>query len=253
MSALVAVASDGSDLSHARGPLLPELRDLAAALRSLADLDAVVVPVATHGELQLGETLRRLPEEIGAIFLTHTDPVRACAAQRAPDGAGGRLVVTDQDMTAVVLTAAVLTVARRAGTSPGECRVTIIGADLLPGLRRLLATAGFTDVALWSPADHRHDPGRATAVIDLLGSVRLLGRGALIRRGGVSALLALPGLLSAALDADARVIPAEVHLACARGVASVTPSNRLLPCRTDARLVRAVAEAAREALVTSSG
>lgn len=254
MSVLVAVASDGSDLSHARSRPCRNCAIWRRRLRSLADLDGVVVPVATHGELQLGENLRRLPEEIGAIFLTHTDPVRACAAQRALDGADGRLAVTDQDMTAVVLTAAVLTAAHRAGTSPGECRVTIIDADLLPGLQGLLAVAGLTDVTPWSPADQQqHDAGHATAVIDLPGNVRSLGRGALIRRDGVSALLVLPGLQRAVLGAGIQVVMAEVYLACARGVASVAPSNRLLPDRPSAQLVRAVAEAARAALVTSSG
>lgn len=80
---------------------MSQLRDLAAQPATLSDLDVLAVPVVAHDDRQLGENLRLLPEQIAAVFLTCTDSSRAGEARRVLKRPGGRLVVTDQDTTAV--------------------------------------------------------------------------------------------------------------------------------------------------------
>ena len=77
VATVVPVAGDGSDLSRIHRPLTSQLRDFAARLASLSDLDVLAVPVVAHDDRQLGENQRLLPEQIAAVFLTCTDSARA--------------------------------------------------------------------------------------------------------------------------------------------------------------------------------
>lgn len=113
------------------------------------------VPLSVHAQDagQLAARLGELPDDIGAIYLTHTDPVRARAAQRSVHEAGGVAVVTEQDSTAVALSAVLLTVLARVDRAPRSSQVVIAGAQSMPLLADLLMAAGIGDIISWNPAD----------------------------------------------------------------------------------------------------
>ncbi|KAA2247318.1 hypothetical protein F0L68_40150 [Solihabitans fulvus] len=264
VSAAVAVVSDGSALStgHDRLPLLPALGGCAALLRELAGLDAIALPVAAADARQLAASLRSLPVDIGAIALLRTDPARARAAQQALRAAGCVPVVTEQDTTTVALTAALLTALRRTDTPPRASRVVVAGAARVPGLTRLLMAAGVGDIVSWDTTDAVAFPlsriaRGATAVIDLVDRAAALAHSAswhdpvtVIAPDGESPLLALPGLLTAAVSAPAPLrdggedVEVELAMACVRVLMEATPPDRLLPELSTPGLSAAVARAA---------
>ncbi|MPZ81766.1 MAG: hypothetical protein GEV28_15710 [Actinophytocola sp.] len=258
----VAVASDGSALHHrGRYPhpasVRPLLRDYAAMVHTLTGLRALPLPVHADDSGQLAARLRELSDDIGAIYLTHTDPARARAAQQAVHDAGGPVVVTEQDTTAVTLTAVLLTVLARVDRAPRTSQVVIAGAQTMPALPDLLMAAGIGDIISWNPADRTGFPlpivtRDADAIIDLLGGATDIARAAADRpQLAVIApdepddhLLAVPGLLRALTESAHPVLTIEVLHGCARAITAATPPARLLPELTDADLAGAVADAA---------
>ena len=73
-------------------------------------------------------------------------------ADERSDQAGGRPVLTDEDITAIALTAAALVYLRRLGRDPHRSRILIADARHLPILSPLLVAAGFPDISLWNRA-----------------------------------------------------------------------------------------------------
>ena len=258
----VAVVSDASALHHrGRRPhpasAQPLLRSYAAVVHTVTGLRAVPLPVHAQDAGQLAaRLLGELPDDIGAIYLTHTDPARARAAQRSVHEAGGVAVVTEQDSTAVALSAVLLTVLARVDRAPGSSQVVIAGAQTMPLLADLLMAAGIGDIISWNLADRTGFPlpvvaRDADALIDLLGGASDITRAAANRPHlAVIApdepddhLLAVPGLLRALAASAHPTLTLEVYLRCALALAAATPPGRLLPELTDAGLTAAVADA----------
>lgn len=200
--------------------------------------------------------LHGLGLDVGAVFLARIDPERTAKARRV----AARLpVITDQDTTAIALTAALLTSLTRAGRSPQVSRVVIAGANTMPMLGRILLIAGIGDVTTWNPADALAFPLRriaagADAVINLVGGG---GRYAWPRHGVPAVivpdpardpLLALPGLLQVLTRQPGAKLTLDIHHACARALAAATPPGQQLPRRPDPTLVQQIADATAQAL-----
>lgn len=247
--------------------VLAALKADVRALRELAGLSAVPVALTATDAAQLSAGLRSLPTEVTAVFVTGTDPVRARTAQRDLACTGGIPVVTEQDTTGIALAAAVLTTLARVGTTPHASQVVIAGADQLPLLTPLLIAAGIGDLVSWNQADAIGYPlaaltQRASVVVDLLGAVSTLTRAfgedvplpVIALDDPVARLLAVPGLLRAIRHMAAVRTWADplhhldLHYACARSLAALTPVDRLLPDMADPDLADAVARAATDVL-----
>lgn len=203
----------------------------------------------------------QLPPDTGAVVLigAHDAPT-----SRPADAAGRSPMLTEQDIAAIAVTAALLTCLSRRGRAPRASRIVIAGADALPMLCRLLVAAGVGDITTWKKQDAVAFPLRrvaegADAVIDLLGMWPTDEHASLGSEPAVitpdtqrDPLLALPGLLRAVIRAPeaAREIGlnVEVHLACALALVMATPSDQHLPSVPDRGLVDRVAEAATQAL-----
>lgn len=267
----VAIAGDGSGR---RGPQAQDPSDVLAALKAdvrmlgeMAGLPAVPVALTARDAAQLSAGLRALPVEVAAVFLAGTDPARARAAQRDLACTGGIPVATEQDTTAIALAAAVLTTLARAETTPQASQVVIAGADQLPLLTPLLIAAGIGDLVSWNQADAIGYPlataaWRASAVVDLLGAASTLTPAfgedvpvpVIALDDPVARLLAVPGLLRAIRHTAAAGVWADplyhldLHYACARALAALTPVDRLLPEMADPDLCEAVARAATDVL-----
>ncbi|GAA0637640.1 hypothetical protein GCM10010174_69300 [Kutzneria viridogrisea] len=258
MTAEVAVVSDGSAIPDASPPAtLPLLQDYAELVREHAGLSAV--PLAVDSA-RLAAELCALPKRFRAVFLTHTDPERAFQVQRAVAKAGGPLVITDQDTTAISLTASTLTTLARRGRSPSDSRVVIAGARQLPRLCVLLLAAGVGDIVSWNECDAPVFPLHrvswdADALICLLdtttGAATAIEppRHVLVTTADPAChLLALPGLVQAVLRSPVTSLEVEVLRACAMALAAATPPGRRLPELTEPAVTRAVAYAATYAI-----
>ncbi|AHH98816.1 hypothetical protein GCM10010174_66670 [Kutzneria viridogrisea] len=193
-------------------------------------------------------------------MLTHTAPALARAAQQALHAVGGLPVVTDQDTTAIALTAAVLTAVTRADRTPSASTVVIAGTERMPGLCALLIAVGVGDIVSWNKADAHafplyHVARGADAVVDLLGGTRELAEVAEHSRRTVIApdnpashLLALPGLLTALVQTPEPVLDVALYRVCALALAASTPPGRLLPDLTDPAVTDNIAHAATHTL-----
>jgi malate dehydrogenase (oxaloacetate-decarboxylating) len=263
----VAVVSDGSALTHrglagGGGSVEAVLRHWAALIHQCTGLAAWPVYLAAGNAADLSIGLRRLPADIGAVLLIHTDPAHYSAATESKQAGGSqRRVVTDRAMTATAATAALLTTLRRRGLSPGRSRVVIAGAAIMPMLRALLLAAGFGCVTSWDRRDAPTFPLRwitrnADAVVDLLGCTRELAEAAsdhpeliVITPDQTSwTLLALPGLLRAAATAQDPTFDIAGYHACALALVAATPPGRLLPDPRDPALISTVEQAATGAI-----
>lgn len=200
--------------------------------------------------------LPALPPGTRAVLLVRATPERA---QKARDSVVGVPVLTDQDTTAIALTAALLTTLTRAGRTPQASRVVVAGANTMPMLNPVLLTAGVRDITTWNPADALAFPLRriaadADAVINLVGGG---GRFAWPRHAAPAVIvpdpardpvLALPGLLHALVQhPHARLTP-DVQHACAVALSAATPPGEQVPRRADDALTRQIADAATFAL-----
>ena len=157
---------------------------------------------------------------------------------------GGLPLLTEEDSTAIALTAATLTYLRDVARDPRVSRVVIAGAVSMPVLAPLLFTTGICDIALRNRAHARTLPLRRVArdadvILDLLHGDPSLAELALDRPEGSvltlcppnSQFLAAPGLLRAL--AERPITPVELGIdtyrACALALAAATPPRRRLP------------------------
>lgn len=243
----VAVVSDGSDFHrdpHAPS-VLTDLLATAAWLRERAGMAATALLVTADNAEELIVGLRRVAPDLSGVYLVHTDPDRALAAQTAL--AETLPVVTERVATAVALTAATLTMLARAGVSPAAGRVVIAGAERNPVVAALANAAGIGEIDSWGLDEDAHDvalrtvPGRGAVVVDLLDAAahrRRLDSLAVtppviaVDEPGV-ALLALPDLLTAARISGRPPGRAEC-LACAYALVGRTGSDQVLPGLPDA-------------------
>lgn len=137
----VVIVSDGSGLRHQGPPRLrvqPTLRAYAALIKDLGGPHAVSQPVTARSNRELIDSLQTLPADTGAVYLAHTDPERGFVAQRVLSEAGGPPLITDQDTTAIGLTAELLTALMRAEHQLATSYVVVAGADAMPNLCPLL-------------------------------------------------------------------------------------------------------------------
>lgn len=224
------------------------LRRYATVIEDLAGLSTRVFPT-DYG-------LRGLRLDVGAVFLARTAPDRMLQVR---DSMTGTPVITDQDTTAIALTAALLSTLTRAGRAPHASRVVIAGAHAMPMLRPLLLIAGIGDVTTWNPADAftlslRRVAEGADAVINLFGGggrfawPRHTAPAVIVPDPARDPLLALPGLARAfTRHPDAR-LTVEVQHACALALAVDIAPGEQLPPRPDRVLVDRIADAATRAL-----
>ncbi|MBE8522392.1 hypothetical protein ILP97_33715 [Amycolatopsis sp. H6(2020)] len=218
--------------------------EAARLLTGLTPLRAVArtVPRDTAG---LITAIRALDTD--AVFLTGADRVAARTAQLAL--AGERTVFTEEDTLAIALTTAVQVALLRRGRTLADARVLVAAPSALPLLIPVLLAAGTADIMLWHPADAVAFPLAELArdvdvVVDPLGHHEPGPGPALVTPGDpVAPLLALPGLLrDGPRTGDPQAHP-DVHAACARALAGLTPVDRLLPELADPDLASRVAGA----------
>jgi malic enzyme len=260
-TASVAIVSDASGPGHQPpgASVWAAVVEAAGLIDRLTGLPAVPLVVEATGDAeQLARRLRGLPPEVRAVYLTGTEPGRAHQVQRHVHEADGPSLLTEQDATAVVLTAALLVRLTRAHRAPQACQVIIAGARALPPLPSLLVVAGVGDVISWNPADRASFPlpalaRHAHALIDLLDGTADVTQAianhphlAIITPG--ECLLAVPGLLHTLAAAAHPVLTVDVLHAAAAALTALTPPAQLLPELTDPDLTRAVADAATRVL-----
>ena len=262
----VAVISDGSadmsaemsaELAEPRGALGLVLRRYAALIRETAGLTTHVVTLETSTPAGFAglfsAALAGVGDEVAAVFLPHTDPARARLVASSPTGP---LVLTEWDSTAIALTATLCTTLAGAGRTAGASRVVIAGTERLPMLAPLLVAAGVGDLTAWRASDAAGFPLRrvaagANVVINLLGELPAI---AALRAdhpdlvvitpdAGRDPLLALPGLLRAAVLAPRLELDIEVAYAAALALVMATPPLATLPPGPDRGLSDQVADA----------
>ncbi|RJQ80720.1 hypothetical protein D5S17_06665 [Pseudonocardiaceae bacterium YIM PH 21723] len=210
----------------------------AQTIAGLCGLPAHMVPVKPGDLRGVEAALTSLPAGIGTIFLMGAEP-RMAAPIRAL--AGGIPVVTSQDVTAIVATAAALSAIAQSGRRLVEARVVIAGARSQPLLSTLLAIAGIRDITLWNltdgPTFPLHQVARDTdLVIDLTDQAETLHRLPEPERPAVvtpdqerDLSLVLPGLLPALAAHPQADFTLNVHYACALALLMATPPDHRLP------------------------
>ena len=254
----VVIVSDGSaspaPAAAGRRSLAARLREEAAIISRLTALTVTTTPVsAADDESTLIDAIQRTGG-VGAIFLTGVEAGRAEATRRAVDEQGGPVVVTDQDATAMAVTASLLPALARAGLEPGHSRVVITGAPTAPLLRPLLITAGIGEIDSWNAWDATNFGLKrlvygADAVIDLIGraSHKLHFDRAqpiiISPSPRIDASLSVPGLLAAVLRCSARKVDTRLYYECALTLVASTPPDRLLP-EPGSHLAESIASAA---------
>ena len=280
----IAVIGDGTGRGQPEPPEWPleaRLAGDADVIQGLARVPTVVA-VATSSDTtaQFATRIQQLPARASAVFLTRTDPARARTVQHLVEQTGERrLVLTEDDATAIALAAAAGVYLHRLGRDPRRCRILVAGAEQMPILSPLLLASGFHDIMLWNNADGTWFPLRRAArdadvVIDLQrgdpplaatapskdpGPIELdLDRpeGSVItRRGCVARTLVAPGLLRALTEHPPEALPLGPHRGlglyrvCAQAAARATPPRRLLHDQAlDCALAAAIADAITAAL-----
>ncbi|WNV84857.1 hypothetical protein [Umezawaea sp. Da 62-37] len=224
------------------------LHRYATVIEDLAGLSTRVIPT-DYG-------LHAVRLDVDIVFLARTSPERM---QRVRDLAAGLPIITDQDTTAIALTAALLTTLSRAGRAPHDSSIVITSAHTMPTLCELVLMAGIGDITTWNPVDAFTFPlpriaSGADAVVNLVGSggrfawSRHAAPAVIVPDTGRDPLLALPGLLLAfARHPDAR-LTIDIQHACALALAAGTPAGEQVPRRPDHPLVERIADAATLAL-----
>jgi hypothetical protein len=247
----VAVLSNASNFHREPGrSALTGLLGIAALLRTHTGLTATAQLVTADDTEELVTALRQAALDFpGGIYLVHTDPARASAAQAALTGTAA--VITDQQTTAVTLIAAALTTLTRAGAARAAGRLVIVGAEQNPLVAALAVAAGIGEIDSWGPDDAHNFPMgtlscRGAVVIDLLGVLGPAGptthrwpgdapdspTPVLAVEQTTSALLALPALLAATRHSG-RPPDLGGHLMCAYALMECTPPDQVLPALSD--------------------
>ena len=159
-------------------------------------------------------------------------------------GSKGLPVLTDQDATAIALTAAVLSAVADGGPrAPVQGKVVVAGAHYLPILPALLAAAGVADITVMYGAG---------AVVDLVGALPdwvaedRHSTTAVITRGGArTAPCVAAGLLRAAVRDPDTTFDIATYLAAARALTTAPPPDLPLTQRKAHVLTNDVADAIR--------
>ena len=231
---LLTVAGDQAGPARETARLLTELTPLRALARTVPGDPAGLITA-----------IRAMDAD--AVFLTGADRAATRTAQLAL--AGELTVFTEEDTLAIALTTAAHVALFRRGRTPADARVLVAAPSALPLLIPVLLAAGTADLMLWHPADAAAFPLAELArdvdvVIDLPGGHEPGPGPALVTPGDpVAPLLALPGLLQdGPRSGDPQAHP-DVHAACARALAGLTPVDRLLPELADPDLASRVAAA----------
>jgi len=240
---VVAVVSDGSTFLEQATALRLVLRRYAALIHHLTALPTRVIVLDADSPEQFAalysDAVEGMDSDVAAVFLTHTDPHRTRLVQQVKTVP---VVVTDHDTTAIALTAALWTTLARAGAAPQSSRVVIAGTDTMPTLGPLLVAAGVGDLTGWRTSDAAAFPLRIVAkdadvVINLLGESPL-PRGLRTDRPDLAVLtpnwsrdplLAVPGLLRAAVLIPGVKLDVEVAHDCALALVMATPPEQDLP------------------------
>lgn len=257
-----AVVSDGSALRDRAGAVGLIVREFAEHLGALARMPVRPVTVEAADATQLAAGIRALPADVGPVLVTHADLERTRLVQQELRDSGGPLVLTDQDATAIALTAAVLAAVAERPRALRAGKVVVAGAQHLPTLAPLLAAAGIADITTWNVADAvafplQHVVYGADAVVDLAGA--LPGRVAedrhaeiaLITRGSaLTAPCAAAGLLRAALRDPAATFDLGTYRAAARALTSASAADRPLTQRNAQVLTDRVTDAVRSPIDT---
>jgi len=250
-------SADPTELDHPRGALGLVLRRYAALIRETVGLPTHVRTLQDGGPAQFAglfsAALDGVGDAVAAVFLPHTDPARA---RLVVSSGTGPLVVTDRDSTAIALTARLCTTLAGAGQAPAASRVVIAGAERLPMLSPLLVAAGVGDLTAWQSKDAAGFPLRRVAagadvVINLIGEQPAIAgmRAAhpdlvvITPDPGRDPLLALPGLLRAAVLVPRFELDVEVAYAAALALVMATPPLATLPRGPDRGLSDQVADA----------
>lgn len=241
----MAIVSDGSMFRRDLGAsVLSSVLNLATLLREHAGIATTAALVTAEDDHQLGCELRRLTADVGGVYLTHTDPGRAHATQNAL--AGEVSVITEAQATAVVVVAAIANTLARAGTTPDNAHVVIVGAERNPLVAALTAGVGIGEVTSRGAGDAQEFPlnalaRRADVVVDLMGEApRHAGLGAadgppvIAVDDSTVPLLALPGLWAAIATSRSPAGHADC-LAAALDLAAAAPAEQLLPDLSEPR------------------
>lgn len=258
----VAVVSDDSAPGSDRQgrPIGAVLAGDVALLERLAQVPVIAHRVTEPDIEEFVTLIGQLPDSAAAVFVTRTDPARARMVQRRLEQAGGPPVLSDEDSSAIALTAATLAYLSRIGRDPLSARILVAGASSMPILTPLLIVTGFPDITMWNSADAPRFPlsraaRDAAVVLDPLpcatdAAELAIDRpeGSVISCNGLDdRLLAAPGLLRALVEHPPGTFDLGVGLyqICASAVAAATP-RRYRP--TDLFHVRGIADAIAAAL-----
>jgi len=251
-----AVVSDGSGLRDRAGVVDLIVRGFAEHLSALARVPVRPVTVEAADAAQLAAGIRALPADVGPVLLTHADLERTRVVQQDLRGSGVPLVLTDQDATAIALTAAVLAAVADRPTALRIGKVVVAGAQYLPILAPLLVAADVADITTWNASDAvafplQHVVYGADAVVDLVGALPgwvAKGRHAeivVITRGFArTAPCAAAGLLRAALNDPAVTFDLATYRAAAQALISALTVERPLTQQNARVLTGRVTDAA---------
>lgn len=132
------------------------VRRCVVALEELTRLPVQTVQTVRldpAGRLDLVGTSARHGGPIAAVVLLGGAAEQAARMQAERAAMGAPVVVSGQDASAIVLTAATLISVNRRRRGTGTARVLVAGANRLPGLCPLLMAAGVGELTIWNTAD----------------------------------------------------------------------------------------------------
>ncbi|MBL7252937.1 hypothetical protein [Paractinoplanes lichenicola] len=220
----ILVVSDGSRLP--RGSELSAV--LAGQAHRLEDLgfDTSTAQLRAGDLVASAHTLGAVRGDVSAFYLVHTEADQAWRVRQALEHTG-HVVVTDDDLRAVVAAAHLLTELHRRKWAIDRSAVVVADSDELPAIGALLTAIGIRNMVFWRQADAPAVPLEqvtqdAAVLLDLRAAPaphpRAEGHdGPLVIRlpALADALPVLPGLLIALSERAGRpqtVLAATAHL-----------------------------------------
>ncbi|MBP2452403.1 hypothetical protein JOF57_002316 [Mycolicibacterium lutetiense] len=220
------------------------MENYAALVRERTAIRAGCLPLVQGSVDAIATRIAGLSDCVSAVFVVGLDPSDSACVQLKAASLRGPLVVSESDLVAAALSAAVITTLRRHGIARRSERVVVTNPETLPRLSRLLRSAGVAKLTTWNEpdsADLRALVAQHDVLVDLAGTAAdttAPGRTLRLPRdlfdyGG----LVLPGLLSALRDHPVKSVTMDVLAACAQALTAVTPLDRILPALTEPLLV----------------
>ncbi|WP_006243893.1 hypothetical protein [Mycolicibacterium tusciae] len=253
---VVAVKRRGASATTTIGSDWSTMDDYADLLTRHADLRAVPLPLTTADPDIVIARLRSLPDVPKALLLIGFDTAAATHVQRAVRGENGPVIITEADGLTAALGAAALTVLHRHGVTVRRGRIVITGTAP-PALGPLLARLNAGVISSWHSYDAEDFPLRQVmtyhdVLVDLSGAASedlAPGRTITLPESPYEHVsVALPGLLRGLCAHPHPRLDIDILAACSRGVALVTPAERMLPRADERRLVTSVAQRVQRAL-----